>query len=81
MAMYELKKGSSEKALAILDEKVEGKTFEPHVLYQVGFIYKAAGESEKARNYLQQADEASFELGPLLSKKIKNDLKEINTKS
>lgn len=79
LARYQLKQGNAEKAVEILEEKVSGKTFEPDVLYHAGMIYQAAGQKDKAREYLKEAAEASFELGPLMSQKIKTSLKKINS--
>lgn len=77
LAQYYLKQGNKQKALETIEERVEGKTFEPDVLYQIGLVYKEAGLVNKARKYLNEAATASFELGPLTSKKIQSSLSEL----
>ncbi len=76
-ADYQLKNGRQEEAIRTVEEKVVGKTFEPAVLYRVGNIYKNAGMPDKAKVYLEDAANASFELGPLTSKSIDEALKEV----
>jgi len=66
--------GKKEKAIEIIEEKVIGKTFEPDALYHIGLMYKGLGEKEKARPFLDEALEASYELGPLASLDISNTL-------
>ncbi|MFM9909523.1 MAG: tetratricopeptide repeat protein, partial [Chitinophagaceae bacterium] len=62
------------EALAIANEKVLNKNFEPEALYHLGLIYKQNGNKEKAWNYLNQALNSSFELGPVITDEIKQQL-------
>ena len=60
-----------EKALDISTRKVKDQTFEPDAIYHLGMIYLANGNRELAKEYLNQALESEFELGPSISRKIK----------
>tara|TARA_R110002126_G_scaffold15320_1_gene63063 strand:- start:346 stop:948 length:603 start_codon:yes stop_codon:yes gene_type:complete len=59
-------KGEIDQAQQILNEKVLGKTFEPVPAYHAGVILKEAGENKKARELLEYAKQANFELGPVV---------------
>lgn len=63
-----------EDALDVIQRKVEDQTFEPDAYYHMGMIYAANGNMESARKYLSSALDSEFELGPSISKKIKNIL-------
>lgn len=67
------KQGNTNGALEIYQRNVEGKTFEPDVIYHMGTVYHAAGDS-KAEKYLEESLEASYELGPMTKKKIKSTI-------
>jgi hypothetical protein len=43
----------------------------------LGMIYAAIGNNKKAKHYLEQARDASFELGPGLAARIEQDFKAI----
>jgi tetratricopeptide (TPR) repeat protein len=60
-----------EKALDISTRKVKDQTFEPDAIYHLGMIYLANGNRELAKEYLNQALESEFELGPSISRQIK----------
>ncbi|MEP1096246.1 MAG: hypothetical protein ABJG78_14115 [Cyclobacteriaceae bacterium] len=66
--------GQSQKALKVYLEKVEGKTYEPEVLYHMGVVYKNAGMEKQGLKLLNEALEASYELGPQISRKIEVEL-------
>jgi tetratricopeptide (TPR) repeat protein len=68
------KLGGYEKAAEVMDKFVSGKTFEPEVLYQMAFIYAAAGQPNKAKVLLHECLESSFELGPVKVKEIEAKL-------
>jgi tetratricopeptide (TPR) repeat protein len=74
-ALYKL--GRFEEATSIAQHYVEGVTFEPEAYYQLGMIYLAAGNKKKAKGYLHQAEEAAFELGPLVIQAVQETLKKI----
>jgi len=69
------KNGDSKKALAVARENIEHQTFEPDALYHLGMIYKDNRMEDEARDFLKQAEQSSFELGPEITKKIRNELK------
>lgn len=69
--------GEHKKALAIINEHVKGKTFEPEAIYQMGMIYASNNELATAKAYLQEASEAWFELGPIRTKEIDLKLSQI----
>ncbi len=58
------------EALEIATRKVENQTYEPEAIYHLATIYKANGNTEKARHYFTIALESEFELGPSITKKI-----------
>lgn len=60
-----------EKANEIVTKYVDGKTFEPAVLYHVAEIYKAAGKTEKLKPLKEELIASIYELGPLMKQKIK----------
>jgi tetratricopeptide (TPR) repeat protein len=66
-----------ETALDISTRKVRDQTFEPDAIYHLGMIYLANGNRELAREYLNQALESEFELGPSISRQIKAALGDI----
>ena len=70
-------KGEKGKALKIAKAYVENRSHEPVTLYHLGAIYKAAGNKQKAKHYLQAAEDSAFELGPLLANKISKTLQGI----
>lgn len=74
VAWSHLKMGENQKALEIAQRHVEGKTSEPDVLHHLGMIYRANGNSEKAKAFLQEALEAEYELGPVTINSIKQEL-------
>lgn len=72
-------RGNAKKALQIIREHVEGKTFEPMAVYHMAKIYSANGLVDKARMYLKEAFDAGYELGPIITADIKKELKNIET--
>jgi tetratricopeptide (TPR) repeat protein len=68
------KKGDLAKALQTAKQHVENKCFEPDAVYHLGVIYKAAGEAAKAKKYLKDARESSFELGPWYADQIQKSI-------
>lgn len=68
------RKGDLAEALSIAQQKVENKTFEPDAYYHLGMIYQANGMKKEALHYFELAEPSSFELGPVIAKKIKEQL-------
>lgn len=64
--------GDFKDALNIMENHVIGKTFEPETLFHLAQVYKANGEIDKASKLKQELLESTFELGPLMTEKIKN---------
>lgn len=62
--------GEYEKALKINRDHVNGKTFEPEVLYHQAEILKANAKIEEAKKLKKELENSLFELGPGFSKKI-----------
>ena len=66
--------GDVKEALSIAREHIENRTSEPDALYHLGMIFHANGFKKEARRYLRKAANSSFELGPVISKKIQERL-------
>lgn len=64
--------GDSKKALAIEEEYVVGKSFEPKLNYHLATIYKANKMTAKIAPIKEELLKSTFELGPNLEKKIIN---------
>jgi len=62
--------GDAKKALAIEQEYVIGKSFEPKLNYHVATIYKANNLESKVAPIKKELLESTFELGPNLEQKI-----------
>jgi len=77
LAWAYLKNGQKEKALKTAQYYVEEKCFEPDAVYYLGKIYLANGNNKKAKKYLEEAYESSYELGPSATKEIKEALKQL----
>lgn len=69
------KKGNASEAAQIAKAQVIKRTFEPTALFHIGLILKYTGNKQLARQYLSNALESSFELGPLVTNEIKQELK------
>lgn len=72
-----LYRGEFEKALAIIENKVKGHTYEPVPAYHMAKIYKANGMTEEARKYFKEALAASYELGPVIKQNIRQELRSL----
>jgi tetratricopeptide (TPR) repeat protein len=68
------KTGDADKAFTTAKNYVTNKCFEPDVLYRLGIIYNAAGKKDKAKEFLHEVTESSFEIGPLKAAEVKNTL-------
>ncbi|MCK0156978.1 hypothetical protein MWU65_07285 [Cellulophaga sp. F20128] len=64
------KNGDVDAALKIVQEQVDGQTFEPHILYNSATIYKAVGNHKKVKEIKEELSEAIYELGPNMEQKI-----------
>ncbi len=72
LAYTYLKKGDRVKAEEIVKEHVDGKTFEPTLLYQAAEVYKANGNLEKVAALKGELIGAIYELGPNMKKQIQD---------
>ena len=64
--------GDTQEALEVMEQHVVNKTFEPEALYHLAQIYKANKKLDKAKGLKKELLESTFELGPLMAKKIEN---------
>jgi hypothetical protein len=69
------KNGQLSEATRIAESRIINQTFEPDALYHIGLLLKQSGNKKAAKQYLTEALESSFELGPLVSNEIKQELK------
>lgn len=69
------KKGNAAEAAQIARAQVIKRTFEPTALFHTGVVLKYSGNKNLAKEYLTIALESSFELGPLVTNEIKQELK------
>lgn len=72
-ALY--KNGQLNEATRIAQSRIINKTFEPDALFHIGLLLKQSGDKTAAKQYLTDALESSFELGPLVTNEIKQELK------
>ncbi|MBL7870186.1 MAG: hypothetical protein JNM78_01140 [Cyclobacteriaceae bacterium] len=70
-----LNKGEYREALKTVQKNVLNRTYEPIALYHMAMIYKANGMEKEARNFFKEAASSSFELGPVISKRIETEIK------
>ncbi|MEJ8842269.1 tetratricopeptide repeat protein [Lacibacter sp. H375] len=69
------KNGQLDEAVKIAESRIINKTFEPDALYHIGLLLKKSGKPKLAKQYLAEALESSFELGPVTANEIKAELK------
>ena len=72
LAYAQLKAGHKEAALKTIEEYVAGKTEEPKALFHSALVYKANGMEEKVATLKEELLGATYELGPVKAKEIKN---------
>jgi tetratricopeptide (TPR) repeat protein len=70
LALAQLNIGKKTEALRIIETNVHGKTFEPMALYHSALVYKANGKTAMVKSLKEELLTATFELGPVLSKKV-----------
>ena len=73
------KKGDAWKAAGIMKTYVEGKDFEPLALMRMATIYAAQHQTKKAKQLFKECLNSSFELGPVYTASIKEELKKLST--
>jgi tetratricopeptide (TPR) repeat protein len=72
LAWYYFQKKDYQKALELMKSHVINKTFEPKAQYHLAEIYKANGFTKQALKIKKELLESTFELGPLMEKRINN---------
>lgn len=72
LAYSYFKLGEKDRALEIVRKHIEGKTYEPTILYRTAEIYKATGNYSKLLELKQELLGAIYELGPSMESKILN---------
>ncbi len=70
LAYTYFKKGEQKRAVSLVKEHIDGKTFEPAILLRAAEIYKIAGNNTKVALLKDALKEASYELGPTTTKRI-----------
>ncbi|WP_439152681.1 tetratricopeptide repeat protein [Winogradskyella sp.] len=70
LAWSHFNKGDINKAKTIIETYVDGKTYEPEVLYHIAEIYKAAGRTDKVKELKRELIASLYELGPNMESKI-----------
>lgn len=65
-------KGEYQKALEIAEKHIIDKTYEPLAQYHLAEIYKANGMYDRVTPIKNELLEASYELGPITTRAIKN---------
>lgn len=70
LAYAQLKAGKKEEALKTIETYVEGKTFEPKAAFHSALVYKANGMTDKVTPIKEELNDAAFELGPVLMRKV-----------
>ena len=68
-------KGDIQQAFLIANNYVYKRNFEPDALLHTALIFSAAGKKDKARELLEECLAGSFELGPVKTKFIQEQLK------
>jgi len=71
LALAQLNVGKKTEALQTIETHVNGKTSEPMALYHSAVVYKANGKMKLVKPLKEELLTATFELGPILSKKVK----------
>lgn len=72
LALSLLKNMDKEKALLLIEEKVEGKTNNPRSLYYQAIVFKATHKTQKVNDLKALLNNSTFELGNVLNNSIKN---------
>lgn len=72
LAYAQLHNDMEEEALQTIEEHVVGKTYEPMAQFHSALVYKANGLTDKVTPIKEELLEASYELGPVVTEKVKN---------
>ncbi len=77
LAWAVFQKGDKQAALDIIQKHVMNQTQEPEALYHSGVILAGTGNKKEAKKYLEEALDASYELGPVATQEIREDLRRL----
>lgn len=77
IAWIKFLQGKKTEALTLVEKYVYGYNYEPEALLHVALIFEANGKLNESRRLFSECLKSSFELGPVLTEKIKNKLKSI----
>lgn len=72
LAYTQLRNGNDRDALSTIADHVDGYTSEPMALYHAALVYKQFDMKKKVEALKTELQEATFELGPVLSENVKN---------
>ncbi|WP_010518895.1 tetratricopeptide repeat protein [Croceivirga radicis] len=72
LAKTYLKMGEYKKALAVVEDKLVAKSYEPTILWTTAEVYKANNEFDKVQALKRELETAFYELGPNAIEPIKN---------
>jgi tetratricopeptide (TPR) repeat protein len=65
------------QAELVANNYIAKRNYEPDALFHLGVIYFSSGNKELAKQYLNEALESSYELGPLVTNEINEYLKQL----
>ncbi|MHA6278662.1 tetratricopeptide repeat protein [Salinimicrobium sp. CAU 1759] len=63
--------GNYNEALQIAEQHIVDHTFEPEALFHLAKIYKATGNTEKAKDLKKELLDSAYELGPVAEQEIR----------
>jgi tetratricopeptide (TPR) repeat protein len=72
LALAQLKNGMNKEALQTIEAYVMGMTEEPMALLHAAYVFKANGEEDKVKQIKKELEDASFEIGPILTQKVQS---------
>jgi tetratricopeptide (TPR) repeat protein len=72
LALAQLKNGMNKEALQTIETYVMGKTEEPMALLHAAYVFKTNGQEDKVKQIKKELENASFEIGPILTQKVKS---------
>jgi tetratricopeptide (TPR) repeat protein len=72
LALAQLKNGMNKEALKTIETYVIGKTKEPMSLLHAAYVFKANGQVDKVKQIKKELEDASFEIGPILTQKVQS---------
>ena len=77
LAWVKFKQGKTKEAYKIASDKVYRRSFEPDALYTTAIIFAANGKKTEAKEMLNECAASSFEIGPVTTKKVKEEFENL----